>query len=216
MASIPLLLLRELASPGERKLFPPARSIASPCRSRMLLLSSSLVLSVAASLAAQQSTPSEYQDKAAFLYNFAKFVEWPHGTFAKPSSAFRFCVFGKDPFGKVLDDALLGKQIAEHPVELTRARRISDLAGCQVVFIPSSENSHLSEAVASLRGRNVLLVGEGEEFADSGGAIQFFLQDNRVRFAINPDAASRAGLKVSSKLLALASVIRDSATEGKN
>ena len=174
------------------------------------------VLGTAVPQAAPQSSPSEYQVKAAFLYNFAKFVEWPGGTFASPSSRFKFCVFGEDPFGKALDDALLGKKVAEHPVELLRARKLSDLDGCQVVFIGSSESGHLPDAVERLRGRNVLLVGEGEEFAGAGGTIQFFLQDNRVRFAINPDAASRAGLKISSKLLALASVVHDGGSGGKN
>lgn len=175
-----------------------------------------VVLAGVVSQAAPQSTASEYQVKAAFLFNFAKFVEWPDATFASASSAFKFCVFGKDPFGKTLDDALLGKKVAEHPVELLRARKLSDLEGCQVVFVSSPETTHLTDAVEKLRGRNVLLVGEGEEFAGSGGTIQFFLQDNRVRFAINPDAANRAGLKISSKLLALASVVHDDRSGGKN
>lgn len=175
-----------------------------------------VVLAGVVSQAAPQSTASEYQVKAAFLYNFAKFIEWPDGTFASASSTFKFCVFGKDPFGKSIDDALLGKKVAEHPVELLRARKLSDLEGCQVVFVTSSEITHLADAVEKLRGRNVLLVGEGEEFAGSGGTIQFFLQDNRVRFAINPDAANRAGLKISSKLLALASVVHDDRSGGKN
>lgn len=165
---------------------------------------------------AQQRAPNEYQVKAAFLFNFAKFVEWPDSSFASASSTFKFCVLGQDPFGKDLDNALLGKKIAEHPVELIRTRKIQELDRCQVVFVNASESAHVSELVASLRGRNVLLVGEAEEFAGSGGTIQFFLQDNRVRFVINPDAASRAGLKLSSKLLALATVVRDVHAGGLN
>lgn len=174
-----------------------------------------LTLGGAPGVLGQQTSANEYQVKAAFLYNFPKFIEWPEGTFASASSTFKFCVLGKDPFGKFLDEALSGKKIAGHSVELVRARKISDLGGCQVVFVSSAE-SHLPGAVASLRSQPVLLVGEDEDFVGSGGTIQFFVQDNRVRFAINPDAARKSGLKVSSKLLALASVVRDSDTAGRD
>lgn len=170
----------------------------------------------AVSLCAQQGGAGEYQVKAAFLYNFARFVEWPNSAFASGSSAFKFCVLGKDPFGKALDETLAGKKVGERSVELIRARRVQELEGCQVVFISSGETSHVSEVVAALHGRGALLVGESEEFAGTGGTIQFFLQDNRVRFAINPEAANRVGLKISSKLLALATVVHDSSNGGKN
>ena len=175
-----------------------------------------IALPVAPTRSFAQAALNEYQVKAAFLYNFARFVEWPAGTFASASSSFKFCVFGKDPFGKSLEEALAGKRIAEHRVELVRARKISELEGCQVVFVSASDSVRPFDVVAGLKSRNVLLVGEEEDFASAGGTIQFFLQDNRVRFVINPDAASRAGLKVSSKLLALANVVRDSSAGGRN
>jgi hypothetical protein len=132
-------------------------------------------LSTLIPLQPQENPLNEYQLKASFLYNFAKFIEWPESTFANASSTFKFCAFGKDPFGKPLDDLLLDKKILERSVELLRAHRLFELDGCQVVFISSSENAHFREAVARLRGHNVLLVGEAEEFASSGGATQFFL-----------------------------------------
>lgn len=163
-----------------------------------------------------QGMANEYQVKAAFLYNFAKFVEWPDGTFANSTSALTVCVLGKDPFGKVLDDAILGKRIAEHPAILARGKRIQDLPECQIIFVSASDSPQLPEILRALHGRKALVVGETENFAGSGGAIQFVLEANRVRFAINTDAADRAGLKVSSKLLALATIVHDNAAGGNN
>jgi len=163
-----------------------------------------------------QAPASEYQVKAAFLYNFARFVEWPEGTFPNSTSPFTVCIFGKDPFGRALDDALAGKRVGERSVAVSRIRRAPDLAGCQLVFVSADEAARMAQVSLALRGRHVLLVGENEEFAIAGGTIQFFLQGDRVRFAINPDAAGRAGLRFSSKLLALASIVRDAGAGGKN
>jgi hypothetical protein len=160
-------------------------------------------------LFAQAKTPTEYEIKAAFLYNFAKFVEWSPSGFSDPKQPLSICVFGRDPFGHALEDALLGKTIGDHPVAIGRAKQLADLAGCKIVFVSAAESPRLSEILARFRSHGALLVGESEGFAAAGGAIQFVLDQNRVRFAINPDAADRAGLKISSKLLALASIVHD-------
>ncbi|MGD0404707.1 MAG: YfiR family protein [Candidatus Acidiferrales bacterium] len=165
-------------------------------------------------LPAQVRPPSEYELKAAFLFNFAKFVDWPKNAFAGPESPFLVCILGIDPFGSALDNALRGKVIAEHPASVARLKRVADISGCQILFVAASESHLLSEVVAKLRGQSVLVIGETNDFASSGGAIQFTLEDNRVRFFINPDAADRAGLKISSKLLALAKIVRDAPAGG--
>lgn len=165
-------------------------------------------------LAGQSKVANEYEVKAAFLYNFAKFVEWPADAWASPKQPFTFCVFGKDPFGRALDDAIAGKTIVDRPTTVARARQVHELTGCQIVFISTSEAQKWPEIVAALRGRNVLIVGESEDFASSGGTIQFVLEGNHIRFAINPDAADRARLKISSKLLALAVVVHDGSRSG--
>jgi hypothetical protein len=175
----------------------------------LFILSFSFPLVYAAASFAELNSPSEYQIKAAFLYNFAKFIEWPASTFRNPKQPIGICVFGRDPFGPALEEALYGKSIGSRSVFLARAHQIPELAGCQVVFISAQESSHVTEILHSLRGHSTLLVGESEGFASSGGAIQFVLDQKRVRFAINPDAANRAGLKISSKLLALATIVRD-------
>jgi hypothetical protein len=162
-------------------------------------------------LFAQARPPTEYKIKAAFLFNFAKFVEWPPGAFSDLKQPISICVFGRDPFGHALEDAMLGKAIGDHPVLLGHAKQIVDLVGCHIVFVSAADSSRLPELLAHLRGRGVLVVGESEGFAGAGGTIQFVLDQNRVRFAINPDAAERAGLKISSKLLALAVIVHDAA-----
>lgn len=162
-----------------------------------------------------QQALSEYQVKAAFLFNFGKFVEWPAGSFASPQAPFWVCVLGDDPFGGTLDETLRGKTISGHTVSLTRIRDAGSARGCQIVFISDSEKARLPALLASTRGWNALLVGETEDFAASGGAIQFTVEDKHVRFAINPDAIQRAGLQVSSKLLALARIVHDGPKAGK-
>lgn len=147
--------------------------------------------------------------KAAFLFNFAKFVDWPQNSFATPQSSFAVCVLGKDPFGHLLDDALLNKKIADRSVVIERLKDRSEARRCHMVFISSSERDNLPATLDSFRGTHVLLVGETDNFASSGGTIEFILEDNHVRFIINTDAADRARLRFDSKLLALAKIVHD-------
>jgi hypothetical protein len=181
---------------------------ATASRSLSVLLFSTVLASTPASFG-QSRAANEYEVKAAFLYNFAKFVQWPPGAFNDPKQPMGICIYGRDPFGHALEDLLLGKSIGDHPVVLGRAKQVSELAGCQIIFLATGESSRLSDVLALFRSRNVLIVGETEGFAAGGGSIQFVLDQNRVRFAINPDAAERAGLKLSSKLLALAVIVHD-------
>jgi len=162
----------------------------------------------AAALIAQTKSANEYQMKAAFLYNFLKFVDWPSSAFTSPNQPLTICVYGRDPFGTALEDALLGKTIGDRRVSLVRATQFQDLVGCHVVFVSASEREPTADLAGRLKGRPVLFVGESDGFAASGGTIQFTIEDNRVHFVINPDAADRAGLKISSKLLALAKIVR--------
>lgn len=170
----------------------------------------------APALHSQTDTPGEYQLKAAFLFNFAKFIQWPASAFPSAQSEFEICILGDDPFGKSIDDVLRDKAISEHPVAILRCKGLSDLTHCHIVFVSSSEKKRLSEILASLKGANALVVGETDGFAESGGAIQFTIENQRVRFIINVDAAEHAGLQVSSKLLALAKVVREAPPNRKS
>jgi YfiR/HmsC-like len=157
----------------------------------------------------QSSTTIGYEVKAAFLFNFAKFIDWPSGSFVTPQSPFTLCVLGQDPFGNILDDSLRGKMIGARPLAVRRIKDKAEARSCQIVFVSSTESAHLPEILGSLSGANLLIVGESNGFAASGGTIEFTLEDNHVRFNINIDAADRSGLKFSSKLLALAKIVHN-------
>jgi hypothetical protein len=185
------------------------RASTSRPTSCLILHITLLVVALASPVWSQSSGTSGYEVKTAFLFNFAKFIEWPAGSFVTPESSFAICVLGQDPFGNILDATLRGKAIGDRPLAVRRLKDKSEARSCQIVFVSSSESPHLADIVGSLRGANVLLVGETNGFAASGGTIEFTLEDNHVRFAINTDAVDRSGLKFSSKLLALAKLIHD-------
>lgn len=152
----------------------------------------------------QAQTSNEYQVKAAFLYNFAKFVDWPAEAFGGGSGPLVIGVVGDDPFGGVLDQAINGKTINGRSMVVHRLKWGQDLRSCHILFISSSERSRLPQIIQSLRGASVLTVGDMGGFNQQGGIVNFVLEANRVRFEINSRGADQARLRISSKLLALA------------
>ncbi len=166
-----------------------------------------LLLPVAVLGAPVQAQPRmalEYQVKAAFLYNFARFVDWPPEAFAPTSDSLIVGLIGEDPFGVVLDQTLGDKFLHDRKVVVRRFQRIESVAECHILFISASEEARLGEIMQRLNGASVLTVSDVDGFAERGGIIGFRRQDNRVRFEINADAAKRVGLKISSQLLKLA------------
>jgi hypothetical protein len=145
----------------------------------------------------------EYRVKAAFLYNFARFVTWPADS-PRTSEAVVIGILGKDPFGALLDSTVLGKTVGGKPFKVRRIPWEGDITGCHLVFIAAS--------IAELSGSAVLTVGETDDFLDAGGMIGFVIEDEAVRIDMNLDAARKAGLEVSSQLLLVARTIR----QGKN
>jgi hypothetical protein len=192
--------------------------LSCPRRISLLILAATVALLCAAPrlIEAQSGPTSEYKVKAAFLYNLARFVDWPPESLPNDHSPIIIGVLGKDPFGSALDEIILRKSINGHSLQIARAKSIQELKLCQIVFVSSSEDKRIPEILASLQGTNILTVGESENFMQLGGAVQLTLLDNRLRFAINVDVARRARLKFSSKLLSLARVVRDEAGQGKN
>ncbi len=146
---------------------------------------------------------SEYLVKAAFLYNFARFTEWPSGTYAHPSAPLMVCVLGKDPFGPMLD-SIAGKRINGRPVAVSRLVGVEKAGQCQVLFIGESEEERVPGIVDYLAGRPVLTVCDAPGCTRFKGIIHLKVVSERIRFAIDTDCAKTAGLKFSSKLLALA------------
>ncbi len=154
------------------------------------------------------TAPSEYQIKAAFLFNFARFVEWPERAFPGPRTPLSICILGEDPFGGELDRMVAGKNVEGHPVDVRRLRREAETAGCHVLFLGAAENDRAPGVLAALGGSPTLTVGEQSAFGDAGGTIAMSLEKSRVAFEVNLAAAGRAGLKISSRLLKLATRVR--------
>ena len=151
-------------------------------------------------LAAQP--PLEYQVKAAFLLNFAKFVDWPPAAYANADSPTTICILGKDPFGRGIDDLVQGETVNGRKLVVQRISRAPAAHACQIVFTQQS-GKESAEILAGL-GPGVLTVGEGESFVRGGGIIAFLVENRHVRFDIDQKAAEAADLKLSSKLLAVA------------
>jgi hypothetical protein len=152
--------------------------------------------------AAEAERPTEYEVKAAFLYNFAKFVKWPEGEPLGPT--FVIAVLGTDPFGQVLDRTLAGKTVLDKTVEVRRIDSVAAATGAQILFIGSSEKARVAEILKALGSARVLTVAEMDGFAERGGMIGFKLREDVVRFDINLDQVNQAGLKMSSQLVRLA------------
>jgi hypothetical protein len=164
-----------------------------------------------AALAAQAEPPSfpEYAIKAAYVYQFSSFIEWPPEAVPDPATPFCICVLGEDPFGPLLD-ALQHKTVQGRAVAIKRVKQIQESGGCQTLFVSASEAPRLDKILTALGTHPILTVADLPGFAQAGGAIEFIHQGNNIRFAINLDTARRAGLKISSKLLSLATVVRQS------
>jgi hypothetical protein len=157
--------------------------------------------------AAQAQSATEYQVKAAFLFNFAKFVEWPSEAFPGADAPLQICLLGQDPFGHEFEEVIADKTINGHRMEVIHPSGVPQAKSCHIIFVASSEKQFLREILRGLRGASVLTVGETAGFAGMGGIINFILDDGRVRFEVNVKAAERAHLKVSARLLTVAKII---------
>ncbi len=158
--------------------------------------------------AARAQALSEYKVKAAFLYNFAKFVEWPQDAFRAPDDPFTICVLGENPFGNALAEAVKGNTLNGRGFIERHITNTQEAKACQILFISSSEHDQLRAIMKELTGASILTVADTRGSAQQGSIVDFMLQDNKVRFEFNTDAAERAQLKISSKLLSLAKIVR--------
>jgi hypothetical protein len=165
-------------------------------------------MSAGPGLPAQTTVSREYQIKAAFLFNFAQFVDWPPTAFTNAEAPLCIGVLGEDPFGTALEQTVLGETVHNRKLIVQHSRRVEDLTACQLVFISKSEKGHLAEILSKLDGREALTVSEIDGFARRGGIINFYLDGNKVRFEINPTIAQQVGLKMSSQLLSLGKIVQ--------
>jgi hypothetical protein len=153
---------------------------------------------------AQNSPPTEYQIKAAFLFNFARFVQWPPKALADATSPMVIGVLGENPFHDDLERTMRGKSVDEHPLVVKEFHTLAEATNCHILFISASEKTRLPQILKTIKGSGVLTVGEMDHFTENGGMINFVMEGAKIRFQINNDAATSEGLKISSKLLALA------------
>ncbi|MGH9358491.1 MAG: YfiR family protein [Terriglobia bacterium] len=176
-----------------------------PALPKRLCLGFALSIIIAGGTSALAQHVSEYAVKAAFVYDFAKFVTWPPGVFKSAASPVRICVLGDNPFGDALAQITSGKTFNGRAFAVAYLKDVQAARDCQIVFISRSERRRLP-AILSNVGKS-LTVGDTDDFARQGVMINLFLEADKVRFAINPAAAARAGISISSQLLSLAKIV---------
>jgi hypothetical protein len=182
---------------------------AARIRIRLLAALPAVVWSPWRSRPARAATTGEYEVKAAFLYNFAKFVEWPQEVFAGSDGHLVVGVLGDDPFGEALDRIAQQKTVQGRRIVIRRWRNLKDVMGAHVLFVSPAEERNLAAILRVTKDSHVLTVSDLEGFAERGGAISLFLEERRVRFAVNLKATEQAGLKMSAQLLKIAKIVHN-------
>jgi len=150
--------------------------------------------------------PSEYQVKAAYLLNFAKFIVWPAAAFETADSPFNICILGDDPFGATLDQLVAGETIDNRRLTLQRIKRPPSRESCQVLFVSKSEKD--IPGILGTIGPGTLTVGDRDGFVREGGTIGFVIDDRRVRFDVNLRTAAKMSLQISARLLSVARMVQ--------
>jgi hypothetical protein len=174
---------------------------------RRALVAAALASVLVAAVPVQAGAPSEHQVKAAFLYNFANFVQWPEGALGPAGSPLKVCVVGTDPFGGALDDAFRDQVVQGRPVQIARGHSLAAVGRCHILFLSQSEQGRWPQLLKELGAAPTLTVADGAPLVRLGGMVSFVIEAKRVRFEINRGAAEHAGLRISSKLLALARLV---------
>ena len=195
---------------GSKAGFHSSHPIASCWLTKALwLMCAAIMGGVCVSFATEHPTASEYQLKAAVLFNIAKFVEWPEGDSGEIDETMDICVLGNDPFGPALAP-VIGKTIRSRSVLVHRLLEIpKPPEKCEIMFIAGSEANRLSGLIRLLESSPVLTISDMDQFAERGGMVNLGISDNKINFKINPDAVSRSGLVINPQLLALATIVRN-------
>jgi hypothetical protein len=189
-----------------RPLHPASRhavltSVLVPRRRRWLWFAMAALLLRPAPAGAQEL---EYQVKAAFLLNFARFTEWAPTAFADPEAPLIVCTFAENPFGDTLANTLANERAAGHPLLAKTIATAADVPQCHLLFIPRAQTRHTTEIAAARGNRAIVLIGEDEGFLAAGGDINLTIEQGRVRFVIDPQRATHGNVRFSSHLLRLA------------
>lgn len=148
----------------------------------------------------------EYKIKAAFLFQFSRFVEWPAAAFASSDAPLTICVLGDNPFGSALQEISAGELVYTHPLIVQHHDDVNDLGACHIVFVSSTEGEVARRALQRLSGKSVLTVGDSTEFTRQGGVIGLVTVNGKVTLQVNRSSADAAQLRISAKLLRVASL----------
>jgi hypothetical protein len=175
---------------------------------RIIIAAGAWTLLGAVGLAAQQTATSEFQVKAAYIYNFGKFVKWPADAPANQGKSFIVCVLDQDPFGLTLQSTLKGESVGGRPVSVTRLSHAQDAAACHILFISSTHGKDLTDILAAVDDSAVLTISDIHDFSKRGGMIQFVLEGDRIRFEINLASAEKSHLTLASELLKVAIAVK--------
>ncbi len=184
---------------------------------RLLAVLLSIALGGAAWNAAAQTddgdeTNREYAIKAAYLYQFGRYVQWPPDSFADSRAPLVIGILGRAPFGDILDEIARNKHVEGRPIVIRRFASMADYKPCHILFVTASvDEAEATAAISMAKKAPVLLVGEEPGFIQEGGLVNFFMDGNRIRFEINAEAARHERLKISSKLLNLAKIVEPGA-----
>lgn len=164
-------------------------------------------LAVMAQLArAEATSPSEYQVKAAFIYNFAKYAEWPSEVMGGRDRPFTLCIVGRDPSDSAFS-SVEGRQVGGRPLKIRRDVRMEDIAGCHIAFISESEEHRLPSVLKSMASAPILTISDIDGFVEAGGAVGMFVAEDRLKFDANFTALQRANIKVNSQVLWMARTV---------
>jgi hypothetical protein len=166
-----------------------------------------LVTGLLSSLSSLASAESEAQVKAAFLFNFARYVEWPPAAFGSETAEIRLCVIGESDFQQVVSESVSGRSVGQRPVAVEKVEDLDAAEACHLLFLGAGVVWPPSVVADRLGGHAVFTISDQPGFAADGGVANFILVDQKIRFEINPSAARRAGLKISSSLLRLAKLV---------
>jgi hypothetical protein len=170
-----------------------------------------LIALLAAGVSAAAPAPTDSEVKAAFLCGFAEFVDWPSLGRNDPVT---IGILGQDTFGPLLDETMKNRALQTRPIVLRRISTLEEALRCQIVYVSASEKHRVEESLRVLGKASILTVSDIDDFAERGGVIGFRIEQNRVRFSVNTEAAARAGLQISSRLLKLARLVPAKAKGG--
>jgi hypothetical protein len=156
-----------------------------------------------------QTSPKEYEIKAAFIYRLTQFMEWPTNRFESSKEPILLCIAGKDPFGQAIDTVLKDQKIGERDIHIKRMETAgsSTHTNCHLLFLGASLGTEAEKIVTNLQPHAILTIGEEEDFTRKGGHIRLYLQENKLRFEVNIAALERSGLKLHSQVMKLATRI---------